>query len=413
MRKSMDTHSMINLEVESIVLGSLINQNSLYYKLDKLEVDLFSNDLNRGLFQFICEQIEKGDGIIEAHLATRYSGDELTTLRHYVLNSIGIVDVQVYVNLLHDISKKIKFFEIIEDARDNLDVDVYEVVSKLNGIFDDNSVSSKIRSAATLFKDIAESTKITSPCFSTGLRHLDEAMKGGLYLKRFYCIAARQKVGKTICLASISHNLGKSQIPHIFIAAEMGADEIGQRLLAHDMKVNSVAFNNDKQKATPEFQKRLSDAIVESKSKTIYVDSASIDFNRLKSLIIANCRRYKLKGVVLDYMQIVTGKNKGESEAEFQGRVAQGLAEICKRENIFILTAAQLNRDGELRGSDGIRNAVDQLYYLHKAKTYDKIEKRYLTMEASRYTIQEDIGAEDDPVFMIDKYGPYLTEIES
>lgn len=407
----MDIHSMINLEVEGLVLGSLINDNNLFYKLDKLDASLFNDDLNRDLFQYIESQIEKGDGIVLQHLESKYSGDNLKVAQHHVINAMGAVNVQVYVNLLHDISKKVQFFKIIEDVQNDKDVDIYDTINELNKVIEDNSVSAKIRSANTLFKDIMEATKESNPCYSTGLSTLDNTMKGGLYLKRFYCIAARQKVGKTICLGSISHNLGKSQVPHLFIAAEMGADEIGQRLLAHDMKVNSVAFNNDEQKASKPFQERLSNAVVQSKSKTIYVDSASIDFNRLKSLIVANCRKFKLKGVVLDYMQIVTGKNKGESEAEFQGRVAQGLAEVCKRENIFILTAAQLNRDGELRGSDGIRNAVDQLYYLHKAKTYDKIEKRYLTMEVSRYTVQEDIGAEDNPPFMIDKYGPYLTEI--
>jgi len=409
----MDTHSMINLEVEGIVLGCLINNNSLFYKLDRLDESLFNTDLNKGLYSYIKIQIEKGDGVTPQHFDGKYTGDELAQITEYLMSSVGILDVQVYINLLHDIAKKVKFYEIIKEAQSDDGIDIYDTINELNKIIDDPSTNSKIRTANTLFKDIMEATKTSTPCYSTGFTKLDYAMKGGVYSKKFYCFAARQKVGKTICLASISHNLGKGQVPHLFIAAEMGAEEIGQRLLAHDMGVNSVAFNNDEQKATKKFQEKLADVITQSKSKTIYVDSASIDFNRLKSLIISTCRKYKLKGVVLDYMQIVTGKNKGESEAEFQGRVAQGLAEICKREDIFIVTAAQLNRDGELRGSDGIRNAVDQLYYLHKAKSYDDVQKRYFTMEASRYTIQEDIGAEDAPSFLIDKHGPYLKEIES
>jgi replicative DNA helicase len=412
-------NELFNIEAEEIILGALLNDNNQWYRVTDLTHEDFSSTVNGDFFKWIAQEFNKGKSITLLHIPDE--GRQYA--KGLIVRAGGCVSIQPYCELVRDLAIKRKFKALLDKTLEgfNSQTDVFQALEDFNSSLDQNKNAFNIRSEQTVCKDIFEALKNKLPCFSTGIPVLDDSMMGGLFKKKTYCIAAERKVGKTIALGSISHNLSKAGVRHLFIAAEMGCNEIMQRNIAHDLGRNSFAFLDVKSRADADFQSAISDYAIANKNRALLVDVPSITFNRLKTLIVSSVRKYKIEGVVLDYLQIVTGMDKGESEAQFQGRVAQWLAEIAKKEDIFIIYAAQLNREGKLRGSEGIALAVDQLYLMkkisaEKIKAYNEQDKkrmerlRYMEMNASRYTVNLDIGNEDEPLLEINPHGPYLCE---
>ncbi len=396
-----------NLEAEMIVIGMLINTPENYHSCN------FTKEIFTELFLGVAyERLgniyhETGHLNLLSAVGICENEDQKSILSQCAFMAAGLISLSTYVSILENLYQKRNFISYFSKAVNEMRVDTH--IETLIEDYTSSVVSKDVFNSRThgiVCKDILENLDNETNSFPTNLGVLDRAMEGGLYKKKTYCIAARQKVGKTIALASISHNLSKNGVNHLFIAAEMGVAEIMQRNIAHDLNTSSIIFY-DKTRQSQNFKDKLAYYVGRNKNAGLFVDAPSVSFGKLRNLIITYCKKHKIEGVILDYLQIVTGMEKGENEAQFQGRVAQWVAEIAKKENIFILYAAQLNREGQLRGSDGIRNAVDQLYYLKECKTDKK--HRYLELEASRYTPHYELGNENSPCLEITK-APFLTD---
>jgi len=111
--------------------------------------------------------------------------------------------------------------------------------------------------------------------------------------------------------------------------------------------------------------------------------------------------------VIIDYWQLVDGKDGRETEEYHLRRVAQTLANIARNEGIFVLTAAQVNQDGNTRGGEGLKLACDQYYTLHREKSS---EHAWLEMEESRYTLYQNVGIKDLPGVVLSKHGPHFQD---
>ena len=218
-------------------------------------------------------------------------------------------------------------------------------------------------------------------------------------------MAGESGVGKTVLLGTISYNLNKASVPHLFIAAEMGAMQIHQRQMARSMMEHTNSFIFKRRDS-----KFISKAILqagEEGSQGLYLDAPAISFERLKQVLGYAVSKHGIKGLILDYIQLVTGKPKGESDAAFIGEVAQWLAAFCGRNDIWLLSVAQLNRDGDILGSGGIKRAADQIYHIKK-NTGDGV---YLECDKSRYTMQNHVGSESYPAFRLNKFGAFFEEV--
>lgn len=396
-----------NVEAEEILIGCFMNCNEDIYKFNDLTSDCFSDENLARYYEDIKKTIDEGLEYNLHYCKSFYNEDDYARLFTCFINSVASLPYG-YVNLLKALKEKRSLSEISDDIKDRLsEVTPEDIMEKLSQA---QTIRAKFKKQTNKQISLinADKFKQEHQVYPTNIKPIDLVFGGGLYPSKFYCIGARQKVGKTISLASIANNVSKN-VPVLYIALEMGAEEINQRVLSFEAKLNSINFLKNPSELDDKLKERYYDALVKDKSQLDWIDLPEANYDVLKNMIIGQVKKYKYKVIVIDYLQIITGHRKGESEAEFQARVAQGLAGLVKQLGVTILTAAQLNRDGHLRGSDGLRNAVDLLVYLHRSDR-DK-NKRFLTTEASRYTMQEDSGSNDYPSLEISKHGPYLTEI--
>ncbi len=245
--------------------------------------------------------------------------------------------------------------------------------------------------------------------YPTRYNKLDTAMMGGLYPGKSYGFAARKKTGKTILAGSISHNLNEKGVRHLFICGEMSPTEVHKRTLGRLLNVKSGAFYG-KQSDNIGLQKGIAEIAVASKRNTIYKNAPGLTFEDLKRYVLLARMQKKITGFILDYWQLVGGKRKGQSTAEHLDEVAQWIADTCRKYDLWSIVMAQINQEGNTRGSEGIHLAFDQVYDLRAPDDDAGRAERWLDMSGTRYTPWRSVGSATNPGFYLNEYGPHFSE---
>ena len=191
----------------------------------------------------------------------------------------------------------------------------------------------------------------------------------------------------------------------LFIALEMGQEEIEQRNIARDCNFNSIQFlKRDK----PKLVLKVGEYAVNVPNNTVFEDMPGGTFDELRAVVLTMIAVAKIKVIVVDYWQIIGGKSSKDTEEYHMRKVAQWLADTARREGVAILISAQVNKDGNTRGGEGLKLACDQYYTLHREKGS---KEAWLEMEESRYTLYKHVGSEDVPGLLLDRNGPHFKDL--
>jgi replicative DNA helicase len=288
--------------------------------------------------------------------------------------------------------------EQVIDREKSLEELTAELVSAASKIISGRDARGKRRVA----NDVAASLSKPLPCFQTGLSRFDQVIGGGLIAGKAYGIAARKKVGKTVLLGTISHNLNRREVPHLFIALEMSPEEIEQRNMAREFHINSVKFLKDDRSRLARQAAEYATTIPDF---TVYEHAPGASLDEIKRMVSRAIVQKGIKGVIVDYWQLIAGKARHETEEYHLRNAAQWLADVCRREGLWVVIAAQVNQDGNTRGGEGLKLSVDVYFTLHREKDADR---GWLEMEESRYVLYANVGNETAPGLLLNKNGPYF-----
>lgn len=254
-------------------------------------------------------------------------------------------------------------------------------------------------------------TEATSPrlVYRTGIPMLDAAMGGGLHAGKSYGFAARKKVGKTILASTLSFNLNQNHIPHLFICGEMGSKEIHSRTLCRAFEIEARTMREGGE----DLAKRIRVYSSMAPKFTYYHDAPGLRFNDLQNAVTAAHYEHGIKGFILDYWQLVGGKDRSQSTAEHLESVAQWIADFSRKNGLWSVVMAQINQDGNTRGSEGMRLAFDQVYALERDPENLASPEAWLDMMDTRYTPWCAVGSKNDPSLLLCSKGPYFKPIET
>jgi len=220
------------------------------------------------------------------------------------------------------------------------------------------------------------------PGLSMGLGKLDE-LTLGLHPGELFIIAARPGMGKTsFCLNVAQYVATVGQKPVAIFSLEMSGQQLVLRLLCAEARINSAKVR--KGFLDKDDWPRLTKAAGIISEAPIYIDDSAA----LSTLDIrARARRLKaekgLELVMIDYLQLITGRSKYESRHLEISEITRSLKALAKELGVPVVAVSQLSRAVEhrsdrkpqlsdLRESGSIEQDGDLIVLLYRDEVYNK-----------------------------------------
>lgn len=423
---------LTNEEIEMSLVAVAFSAPTFWHEVAYVKPDDFSNKYAGNIWETIGSFITQGRSVNPHSIGQELFKNEedravfRKTLGSYlsIANNLNGPD---YARIVKDLSDRRKLVEaskeITELANDtSCGFTASEIASRgINKISDGQTDCMDFVPAHCVGDDVINSLSKELPCFPTGFNRFDKSLGGGFYQNRFYGIGARMKSGKSLFMGTIAYQMAMHRKTRIlYLCLEMGSNETYQRMLSIHMGINSLQFLKKEVVKEEWFRKRVFESNQAMKGVPLYFRSKPrMTLDDLKATIAKAGMSGKVDGVIVDYMQLVEGKRKDQSSAEHYDNVAQSLAEAVKRFPIWILSAAQLNKDGNIRGSEGLLMACDLAMSLNKKEGdefYDGTrnpDRAWLETMVSRYTPYMNVGSEEVPAYEIDiNNGPSFVELK-
>jgi replicative DNA helicase len=183
----------------------------------------------------------------------------------------------------------------------------------------------------------------------TGFLDLDERLSG-LQPSSLVIVGARPSMGKTaLALSMAAHASMNAHVPVLFFSLEMSHSEVTQRLLCSEARVNSTRIRNGRLHESD--WPKISHAIGRLGEAPLYIDDNP---NLTVMEIRAKARRLRsrlgaLGLIVVDYLQLMTGRNTAENRQVEVSEISRGLKILARELEVPVVALSQLSRNLELR----------------------------------------------------------------
>lgn len=218
----------------------------------------------------------------------------------------------------------------------------------------------------------------------TGFLDLDYKMSG-LQPSDLILVAARPSMGKTAFVLNIAQHVAFKENKSVAIfSLEMSKEQLVNRLFSLEAQVDSQSLRTGNLK-DEDWEKLIESAGIIGKSKLIIDDTPGISISELRS----KCRKFKaeqgLDLIIIDYLQLMTGRVGGRSESRQQeiSEISRALKGLARELNVPVIALSQLSRAVEqrpehrpmlsdLRESGAIEQDADVVMFIYRDDYYNK-----------------------------------------
>ena len=217
---------------------------------------------------------------------------------------------------------------------------------------------------------------------STGFDELDE-ITSGLQEDSLVIVGARPAMGKTsFALGLASHVAVEEDLPALIFSLEMSQLELSQRILCSEARVDSKRIRNGS--LTEEDWSRINHGVGKLAEAPIWIDdnpATSVMEIRAKSRRLKS-RIGKLGVIVVDYIQLMTGRTAAESRQVEVSEISRGLKLLARELQTPVIGVSQLSRGletrqdkrpmlSDLRESGSIEQDADLVLFIYRDEVYN------------------------------------------
>lgn len=276
--------------------------------------------------------------------------------------------------------------QLIQKASQN-EVDVFEQIASLQTQAEkliESSVGGVEESFDSIILETEKKWLKGSPDglsgYSTGIPELDK-MCGGLTPGELTIVGARPGQGKTALVVSLIRNLCHQNIPCGIFSLEMSRHELAQRLASQESNV--FAFKIKGGVLSSEEKETLRSARNRMQKWNIRIfDEGEMNLRKLRARAIMWQRRYGMKVLFVDYLQLMSGMDSKRQNRENEiSEISRGLKILARELNIPVVALSQLSRRVEersdkmpmlsdLRESGAIEQDADVVWFLMRPAYY-------------------------------------------
>lgn len=357
------------VDLEEAVLGAIMLERDAFVQVaDIIREDDFYIAVNQEIFSCILNLFRANHPIDMRTVVSelRKCGKlELVGGAHHIAELTSRVtsaaNIEYHVRIICEMSIKRKMIlqasEVQTKCYDDT-TDVFELIDGFQGQLDHIS-NSYFRTSysdvprlyrQTLGKLLNERGTSGITGVPSGYTALDR-ITGGWQSGDLIIIAARPSMGKSVVAIEMAKKASLNfKVPIAVFSLEMPSDQIINRMIASESEIDldKIVKRNYSDYELQQIGERSS-----------RLDSAPIFIDDTPALSIlelrAKCRRLKhekdIKGVVVDYLQLMKGDSGGNREQEIAS-ISRGLKIMAKELAIPVIALSQLSRGVETRGGD-------------------------------------------------------------
>lgn len=391
-----------NIDSERALLGSImLRPEALYDVADTVTPQSFYAHKHRLIFEAMLDLLSKSEPIDLLSLSTRLKGKnqlEQVGGSSYLSELVSIVPTAANIRHYADLVERkylmrrlIEASEIIAQLGYNEEGDTEELLDQAEKKLFDVTSSSASERLVELKHTLGEAWERLERLHNkqgelrgvpTGFADLDNKL-AGFQKSDLIILAARPSMGKTALALDIARQVATAhQIPVGIFSLEMSTQQLVDRMLASESKVDAWKLRTGKLTADQEFDK-IRDALDRLSKAPIYIDDQPSN-NILKMRSVA--RRLKSeKGLgllIVDYLQLMTPTNSRASDSTVQQitEISRALKVLARELDLPVLALSQLSRAVESRGgrprlsdlrdSGSIEQDADVVMFIHREDKY-------------------------------------------
>src|SRR5882672_4326961 len=388
-----------NTEAERSILGAiLLDNNALNTTLEKLKPEDFFHDHHRRIYQqmivlgetqqaidlvTLTDQLHRS-GKLEssgghAYISQLMDGvPHVTNVEHYarIVKEKSLLRGLIYAT--HAIQQQA--LEAEEDADAILD----RAESSIFQLAEDRARVGLV----TLHDVVTESRERISHIYegghritglSTGYDLLDN-LTSGFQNSELLILAARPSMGKTAFALNIAENVAvRANKPVAIFSLEMSKESLLLRLLSADAKIDSHKFRTGH--LNPEDKGKIPRSLSHLSEAPLWIDDAGSATVVEMGAQLRRLQRDKgLSLVIVDYLQLVSGRGKFGNRNEEISSITRGLKAMAKELKVPVLVLSQLTRAPEredrrpqlsdLRESGAIEQDADVVMFINRPNAF-------------------------------------------
>ncbi|MFA5933715.1 MAG: replicative DNA helicase [Candidatus Paceibacterota bacterium] len=387
-----------SLDSEKAVLGSIMLRPGAVYEIaDVLTPESFYADKHAMIYQSMLDLSNKNEPIDLISLSTKLKEKKildnvggtsyLTEISQTVPSSANIRHYAEIVYKKYTLRKLIEAADrVVELGFNEGDTHIDEILDEAGKkIYDVTSNQSKSQRFVHIKETLPEAWERLEKLhenkgelrgISTGFRDLD-AMLSGFQESDLIILAARPSVGKTTLALDIArHAAVRHNIPVGIFSLEMSIQQLVDRMLAAESRVNAWNLRTGKLSADSEFSKLRESLDKFSKAPIFIYDKSATNIIQMRTII----RRLKAENglglVIVDYLQLMSTSKNYDSMVNQVTEISRSLKGLAKEFNVPVLALSQLSRAVEARGgkprlsdlrdSGSIEQDADVVMFIHR-----------------------------------------------
>jgi replicative DNA helicase len=392
-----------NLEAEQSILGGLMVDPFAFDTVSSvITEDDFYKVAHRKIYAAIQQLYAKSQPIdiitVSNYLSDHKELDAIGGPAYLaeVMNSTpSAANIESYAKIVHEKALLRTLIhmsgEMVEKAYDESYETVESFLDEVEGkIFSitEKKKTQGLTGAADLIKDSMNKLtelferKATMTGIASGFKALDK-MTSGFQPGEITIIAARPSMGKTAFSLNIAqHVILREKKSLAYFSVEMGKEQLMMRMLASEARINlqDLRIGALSDHAWPRLIEKASQL---AEARLFIDDTSGISPFEIRS----KCRRLQaqhgLDIIMIDYLQLMSLKQKVESREREVSEISKTLKAIAKELRVPVIALAQLNRGVEGRGdkkpmlsdlreSGSIEQDADVIMMLYREDYYER-----------------------------------------
>ncbi len=391
-----------DLDAEQAILGAmLLSREAIGEAVNKLKPEHFYRPSHAHIYETICDLFAKGEPADAVTVSAELGRKDLTAktggnaaLMELQTGTPAAANAKRYVTIVYEAAVLRNLIyagnEITELGYDTSE-DVVKTVDAAESIVYNLAADRMGDTTAKIgdllhqnlnrIEQLQENGDVVTGT-PTGFVDLDD-ITGGLQPSNLVIVGARPAVGKTsFALGMAAHAAIRANMPVLLFSLEMSKIEISQRLICAEARVDATRLR--KGKLNDQDWNGITNAMTKLSEVPLWIDdNAEVTIMEIRG----KARRLrsqvgKLGMVIVDYMQLMTGRNTAENRQVEVSEISRGLKILARDLECPVVALSQLSRNleqrqdkrpmlADLRESGSIEQDADIVMFLYRDEVYN------------------------------------------